>query len=147
MADTVTKNEYINIYNGTITKGGTDGSVVSLDGSNSNPISATLNSTEAESQVIKLAIRCESGYEVSSEGATISFTGTTASKWKVAYDSTQADTAPADTAFADTAVIKDIKAKNVIFWVKASSESTETPSNDTSVKLNVSAKILASETA
>lgn len=138
-------NAYLNVYMNNPTAGGTDGTLVSTDGAQTSPISATLDASKAESAVIKLALRCGAGYVTDTNGASITFEGSTASKWLVAYSaSNTGDTAPSESAFASTATIPvQIKQKNVIFWVKATSTTDENPANDTSVKLKVSAKIVA----
>lgn len=138
-------NAYLNVYMNNPTADGTDGTQVSTDGANTSPISATLDASKEENAVIKCALRCESGYKTSADGVALSFDGTTATKWLVAYSaSNTGDTAPSDSAFASTATIPvQIEQKNVIFWVKATSSKDENPANDTSVKLKVSAKIVA----
>ena len=136
-------NKYINIYAGNPTSGGTDGTQVSTDGVNTSPITDTLDASKAESQTVKCAVRCESGYKVVGD-LSLAFEGTNAAKWMVAYDSTTtADTAPADSKFSSTATIAGVEQTNVVFWVRASSSTDENPANDTSVKLKVSAKIVA----
>lgn len=138
-------NAYLNVYTNNPTADGTDGTQVSTDGANTSPISATLDASKAESAKIKCALRCESGYKTSTDGVALSFEGTTATKWLVAYSADNTgDTAPSESAFASTATIPvQIEQKNVIFWVKATSTTDENPANDTSVKLKVSAKIVA----
>ena len=138
-------NKYINIYAGNPTSDGTDGTQVSTDGANTSPITVTLDASKSESATVKCAIRCETGYKTSTDGVALAFEGTTATKWLVAYSaSNTGDTAPSESAFASTATIPvQIEQKNVIFWVKATSTTDENPANDTSVKLKVSAKIVA----
>lgn len=138
-------NAYLNVYMNNPTADGTDGTLVSTDGAQTSPISATLDASKEENAVIKLALRCGSGYVTDTNGASITFEGNTASKWLVAYSaSNTGDTAPADSAFASSTTIPmQIEQKNVIFWVKATSSKDENPANDTSVKLKVSAKIVA----
>ena len=119
-------NAYINVYMNNPTQDKTDGTLVSSDGAQTSPIAATLDASKAESKIIKLAIRCEAGYTTDTDGAKIDFTGTTAGKWLVAYSA------------GNTA-----DAQNVVFWAKATSSTDENPQNDISVKLRVSAKIVA----
>ena len=138
-------NAYINVYMYNPTQDKTDGTLVSSDGAQTSPIAATLDASKAESKIIKLAIRCEAGYTTDTDGAKIDFTGTTAGKWLVAYSAgNTADAAPADSAFSTSATIPlAIAQKNVVFWAKATSSTNENPQNDISVKLRVSAKIVA----
>ena len=134
---------YINLYTNNPTAGGTDGTVVSLDGAQTSPISVTLDKTKAESKAIKCAIRCDTGYKTSGD-VTISLSGTTASKWKLAKDSNYADAAAALTGatWADSIAISGVgTTANTIFWVKASASTDENPSKDTSVSIKASCTI------
>ncbi len=133
---------YINLYTNNPTAGGTDGTVVSLDGTQTSPISVTLDKTKAESKAIKCAIRCDAGYKASGD-VTISLSGTTAAKWKLAKDSNYADAAAALTsaAWADSIAISGVTTANTIFWVKASSTTDENPTKDTSVSIKASCTI------
>lgn len=133
---------YINLYTNNPTAGGTDGTVVSLDGTQTSPISVTLDKTKAESKAIKCAIRCDTGYKTSGD-VTISLSGTTASKWKLAKDSSFADAAAALTGatWADSIAISGVTTANTVFWVKASSTTDENPSKDTSVSIKASCTI------
>lgn len=134
-------NKYINIYAGNPTSGGTDGTQVSTDGANTSPITATLDASKSEITTVKCAIRCETGYKAVGD-VTITPTGTNASKWSVAYDSTAtADTAPDNSKFGASTTIPGVEAANVIFWVKATSSTDEDPSNDTTVKIQATGKI------
>ena len=133
---------YINLYTNNPTAGGTDGTVVSLDGAQTSPISVTLDKTKAESKAIKCAIRCDAGYKTSGD-VTISLSGTTASKWKLAKDSNYADAAAALTsaAWADSIAVSGVGTTNTVFWAKASASTDENPSKDTSVSIVASCTI------
>ena len=133
---------YINLYTNNPTAGGTDGTVVSLDGTQTSPISVTLDKTKAESKAIKCAIRCDTGYKTSGD-VTISLSGTTASKWKLAKDSNYADAAAALTsaAWADSIVVSGVTTANTIFWAKAASSVDENTTKDTSVSIKASCTI------
>ena len=129
-------NPYMNLYMGNPTAGGTDGTIVSLDGSQTSPVMFTLDATEEESGTQVLALRCEEGYRT--EGDTeISFTGTTAYKWGVSLDGSYYD----DSITIETS----IGTGNTLFYVRAESSYDENPGNDSSVFIKVTAKIVPSE--
>ena len=127
---------YINIYMNNPTAAGTDGTVVSLDGTQTSPISVTLDKTKAESKAIKCAIRCDAGYKASGD-VTISLSGTTAAKWKLAVDNSYADAAAAiaGASWGDSITLSGVAATNTVFWAKAASTTDENPSKDTSVSI------------
>lgn len=125
----------IHIYNGTVTAGGTDGTEISYEGALTNPISFTLDAATAESKTQAIAIRCDSGFSTSGN-TVVSFTGTNADKWSVS--------ATENGTYASTLTIMTaIGATNTVIYVKADSAATETPTNDTSVKISVAATIVA----
>ena len=129
---------YIHVYQGaTITSGGTEGTLVS-EGTGLSPISITLNATNNQiSDPIKLALRCETGYQTTGN-CVITPTGTTATKWALSLDGVTFG------AYGDPLTITSvIGATNTIFYSKAKSTSDETPINDTSVDLEVTATIEA----
>ena len=133
----------IHLYKGTVTAGGTDGTLVSEEGAQTSPIEiGPLNATNNEvSTDQKLAIRCDTGF-VTSGDTTITPTGTTAAKWALAPD----DAGSAGTYGSYGAVLtvsSAIDATNTIFWAKAKATSDESPVNDVSVSLRVSAIIAA----
>ena len=132
----------IHIYQGAVTGGGTNGTQVS-EGTGVSPIvvgplKASLNE---ESDPIKLAIRCESGYEAVA-GTTITPTGTTASKWALAPDNAGSPGTFGSYGAALT-ISGVIGTTNTIFWAKAKATSGEAIGNDTSVDLVVAATIAA----
>jgi len=131
----------IHVYKGTVTAGGTDGTLVSEEGAQTAPITVgPLNSTNNEvSTDQKLAIRCDTGYVTSGDTA-ITPTGTTAAKWALAPDN--AGVAGVYGAYGAALTISSaIDATNTIFWAKAKSTSDESPVNDVSVSLQVSATV------
>ena len=124
-------NAYLNLYNNNPTEGGTDGTAIST-GDFSNPISFSLDASQSETQVQTLAIRTESGY-IAASGTTISDVDDSSDFWKLSLD---------NSTWSDTIVFSDtITATNTLFYIKASSESTESPQTDKSVSFRVTAKI------
>ena len=86
---------YYHLYMNNPTAGAADGTKVSEDHAFTAPISAVLNASNNESKLIKLAIRCESGYETVGnvtikklywDGSTTAETGGNLDKWKFAED-------------------------------------------------------------
>ena len=127
--------EYINLYYGKVTEGGTDGTEVSTNDTETSPISVTLDATKNEEKVIPVAIRCGDGYKTSGD-TVISFEGATKDKWFAS--------AKEDSGFGDTLTISEsIGTTNKLFYIKATSSSDEKPSNDKSVNVKVSTKIEA----
>lgn len=124
---------YINVYNNNPTAGGTNGNAVSLNGAQTNPVTVTLDASIAQSETVKLAVRCDSGYTTRGN-TTISATGTNAARWTFCQteNGTYASTLTISTA---------IGATNTLFYAKASSLSSETPVVDTSVSIQVVAQI------
>ena len=57
--------EYISLYMNNPTKGGTDGTAVSENMSQTSPVSVVLNATENEVKAVKAALRCAEGYKTS----------------------------------------------------------------------------------
>jgi hypothetical protein len=116
---------YINVYNNNPTTGGTDGNVVSQNGAQTNPVSVTLDASISQSETVKLALRCDSGYQTVGN-TTIAASGTTASKWSfcLTENGTYTSTLTISTTIGTT---------NTIFYAKADSASSETPTTDTSV--------------
>ena len=124
---------YINVYNNNPTAGGTDGNAVSLDGAQTNPVSVTLDASISQSETVKLALRCDSGYTTTGN-TTVTATGTSAARWTfcATENGTYASTLTISTAIGTT---------NTLFYAKATSLSNETPAVDTSVSIEVTAQI------
>lgn len=112
---------YYHLYMNNPTAGAADGTKVSEDHAFTAPISAVLNASNNESKLIKLAIRCESGYETVGnitikklywDGSTTAETGGNLDKWKFAHDiSTPAActyTIGTNAASGDTVAIGDV---------------------------------------
>lgn len=128
-------NSYINVYKNNPTAGGTDGTAVSTDGAYTEPITVSLDASQSESKKVKLAIRCESGYETSGN-TVIADSGDTNDRWKLCLteNGTYTDSITITSAIGTT---------NVVFWAQASSATTENPGTDRSVSLAVTATITA----
>lgn len=126
---------YINIYKNNPTAGGTDGTAVSTDGAYTSPVTVTLDAAQSESKKVKLAIRCETGYNTSGN-TVISDNGDANDRWKLCLteNGTYTDSITIPSTIDDT---------NTIFYAQASSTSTETPATDRTVSLRVATTILA----
>lgn len=138
-----TPNEYINIYTGNVTKGGTDGSLVSQNDLQTDPVSVSLDATKNEVKYIKCAIRTQPGYK--SNRTAISFVGLTREKWQVAKDEDFANANDAKTKglFRNSLVITDtINSTNTIIWFKVSSSSDERPRKDMTVSIRLDTYIV-----
>lgn len=126
---------YINIYSGNPTEGLTDGTLVSTGNLQTAPVTVTLDASINESKKIKLAIRCESGYETLGD-TTISDSNDTNDRWKFSLSE--------NGTFADSITISStIGATNVIFWAQASSSDSENPVRDSSVSIRIATTIQA----
>ena len=127
---------YLHIYKDSPTSGGTDGTLVS-EGDGSSPITiGPLNATSnEESAAVKLALRCDAGYNTGAD-VVITPSGTTAAKWNLAPDNAGAPGTYVGYGAALT-VTSVIGVVNTLFWIKGKAVSGENPANDTSVDLAV----------
>ena len=137
----------IKIYKNNPTAGGTDGTLVS-SGTGLSPVESGAikvpESGYAEGNWIKLAVRCDTGYETvedSSRHARISIEDSThITKWQLAPDNSGQAGTPED--WGDPLdFLSKIGATNTIFWVRARVAHTEEPANDKSVRIQVAATI------
>ena len=141
--------DFIKLYGGTVTKGGTDGTPISENMTQSNPMAMSLNAKVAEAKVMKLALRCESGFQTSGDvvvsanrydGTNYVATGGNIDKFRFAADEgfdTDAK-ALANANWVNSLTISDvIGATNYTFWFKVMSDTTQTPTKDTSVSIHV----------
>ena len=133
----------LHIYFGNVTAGMRDGTEAS-SGTELSPISVTLDASQSEAKAVKCAVRCDTGYYIEGN-TTITKIGTNAAKWKVAEDNNYTDAADAlaNATWLDTIALANVDSYNVIFWVKAMSDSTESPQNDTSVDLQAEGLVVA----
>ena len=126
-------NPYLNLYRNNPTAGGTDGTALST-GDMTSPLTFILDASISESASDTLAIRCESGFQTCSD-TLITDANDTSNHWTYSLDGTN---------WADSIVITDtIVATNFLFFVNATSSSSENPVNDTSTKIAVTTLIAA----
>lgn len=137
----------IKIYKNNPTAGGTDGTPVS-SGTGLDPIESGAIKVPAadyqEGSWVKLAVRCENGYETvedTSRHARISIEDSTGvTYWQLAPDNSGQAGTPED--WGDPLdFLSKIGATNTIFWARARVASTEEPANDKSVAIQVAATI------
>lgn len=135
---------HIHLYMNNPTEGGTDGTEISSE-DNTLPLTVILDASEAEEKAVKVAVRCDSGFAVNGD-TDIYFEGTNAAKWQVAEDNSfTSDTALTLALWQNTLTIADVAATNIVFWVKATSATTENPQNDRTVKLVAEGLVVATE--
>lgn len=135
---------HIHLFMNNPTAGSTDGTEISGN-DNTLPLTFILDASQSETKCAKVAVRCDSGFSV--EGDTdIYFEGTNAAKWQVAEDSDfTSDTALTNALWDSTISISDVATVNSVFWVKATSATTENPQNDRTVKLVAEGLVVATE--
>ena len=131
----------LHIYMNNPTNRMKDGTEASTD-TETSPIAVLLDAAKEEEKAVKCAVRCDSGYKV--EGAvTIKFVGANAAKWKAAQDNNYtADTVLVSADWKDMISLSNVGEGNVIFWVKATSTSDESPKNDTTVDVQAEGLIV-----
>lgn len=135
---------HIHLYMNNPTAGGTDGTEISSE-DNTLPLTVILDASEAEEKAVKVAVRCDSGFAVDGDTA-IYFEGTNAAKWQVAEDNSfTSDTALTLALWQSTLTITSVAATNIVFWVKATSATTENPQNDRTVKLVAEGLVVSTE--
>ena len=117
----------INIYKDNPTEGGTDGTAVSTGGDFTAPISFTLDAGQKEVQTLKLAIRTGSGYVATN--VTIKGASDTNNRLKLCITE--------EGTYADSITFDTVQDTNQIFYVKASSDISEAPQIDRSIRLSV----------
>ncbi|MBO6177828.1 MAG: hypothetical protein J6O04_01470 [Selenomonadaceae bacterium] len=141
--------EYLKLYGGTVTSGGTDGTAISEDMAQTNPVSASLNAKNAETKAIKLALRCTSGFQTYGNTTVKAYyyngkayvdTGGNIGKFSFAADNGYSDGADAiaNATWTSSLTISDvIGSTNQVFWVKIASDATQIPQKDTTVSIHV----------
>ena len=140
----------IQIYKGDPTAAGTDGTLVS-SGDGTNPIeSGSILVPETgfeEGDWVKLAVRCDTGYETEeadSRHAQITIVDSASvTYWQLAPDDNDSAGTPSD--WGDPLdFASQVDDTNTIFWARARAADSETPVNDTTVSITVSAVVAAS---
>jgi len=147
--------DFIKLYGGTVTSGGTDGTAISENMLQTSPLKTSLNAKNAEAKAVKVALRCEDGFQTSGDvsvsawrydGTKYVNTGGNIDKFRFAKDNNYADaaTALANATWVTELTIDDvIDDTNYIFWVKIMSETTQTPQKDTSVSVHITGVVEA----
>ena len=126
-------NEYMNVYMNNPTTGQRDGTAISLEGVQVNPLVVSLDASTNESKKVKMAVRTETGY-VATGNVTISDNNDSSDRWKFSLTE--------DGTYSDTIIISSsVGSVNSIFYAQASSSSLENPARDTSVSIKVEAVI------
>ena len=135
--------KHLRLYMNNPTAGGVDGTEIS-SGDDTLPLSITLDASQAESKAVKCAVRCDSGYLIDGD-TDLYFEGTNAAKWQIAADNnySDADIALNMAVWSSTLSISGVAATNKVFWVKATSATTEDPQNDRSVKIRAEGLVVA----
>ena len=116
---------YLNLYQGNPTAGGTDGTAVSTDNSFTAPINFELDAAINETKQTKCAIRTEQGYAATN--VTIQVVNDTNARFKLCKT--------ANGTYADSITFDSVSAANSIFYVKATSADTDRPQSNRKVKL------------
>lgn len=115
-------NPYINFYIGNPTEGRDDGTLMSLGDDGSNPLSITVNASNGERVVTKVAIRCESGFQTDGD-TVIWIRGTNYDKWSLSLTE--------DGTYGSTLRITDIiQSGNYIFYLAGVATQGELPDID-----------------
>lgn len=116
---------YINIYKGTVTAGGTDGTAVSTGDSFTEPLSVELNASINETKTILCAIRTETGYSASN----VTIYAVNDTNNRVTFCTT------ANGTFTSSITIASVSTTNTLFYVKSSSTDTDIPQVNRKIKL------------
>ena len=144
--------EYISLYMNNPTNGGTDGTAVSENMSQTSPVSVVLNATENETKAVKAALRCSVGYKTSGntkvsfafwDGASYKDSGGSIEKWQVAKDNDFTEETVLNVGeWKNSLEIEDvINSKNYCFWLKIAADSTEAPHTDKTVSIHIEGTI------
>ena len=135
----------IHLFMNNPTAGDTDGTEIS-SGTETLPLTFTLDAANSETAIAKCAVRCDAGYSLTG-GADISAVGGDTSKWKLAADDDFADTdsALAMALWQDSINVASVDDTNSIFWVKVETTGNEEPQNDRSVDIVATGVVAAKE--
>ena len=138
----------IKIYGGEVTPGYQNGTLITAQNPVESGVIKVLESGYATGSWVKLALRCDEGYETVEEDSrhvrVSIIDSTSVDKWQLALDDGGTQDTPED--WGDpldfTSRVGDT---NICFWVRARAASTEDPQSDTSVSLEAVALIGAAE--
>jgi len=131
---------HIHIYKGSLTVGKADGIQLS-EGDLSVPlVVGPLNIATSEvSAPLPLAVRCDPAMYVN--GVTVlSLIGTNSNLWALAPDVNGAPGTFLSYGAALT-LLDSVRDTNTLFWIKAMAVTTDLPSRDTTVNLNITANV------
>lgn len=128
----------LNIYQGRVTEGETDGTLVSTNGTMTAPIDVVLDPQLNETKIIPLAIRTEPGYKTLGT-VIISDNNDTSDHWKFSWTMFGNFTDSIQTT-------NEITEFNTLFYAKVSASSIETITEDVSVSLKINAKTVPENT-
>lgn len=122
------------------TQNAKDGKLITLPTS-TIPINIIVNTGEANHSLLKVAVRCDAGYQTTGPWE-VSFVGTTASAWSVADGALYPNEELAEAAtFTSSLTLNSVVGeKNHVLWLKASTDGTEESVVDTSVSLRLWAR-------
>lgn len=148
--------DFIKLYMNA-TEGETDGTEVSINMTQTNPIAMTLNAKTSEAKAVKVALRCEEGFQTYGDTTVAAYyfngtkyvsSGGNVDKWRFAADEGFADAskALANGNWQSTLTIDSvITSVNHVFWVKAMSDTSEVPQKDTTVSIHIEGIVEAVE--
>ena len=126
----------VKFYQGEVTAGKTDGTIISTNGSMSAPVDVVLDPLIGETKIIPLAIRTEAGYKTTGT-TTISDVNDTNDRWQLFWTPGGNFTDSIETDEAITSV-------NTLFYAKVCASSNEALMEDTTVSLHYKTKIVTS---
>lgn len=136
-------NYNLHIYQGG-TQGGTDGTQLDVqDGVGS--YTQKLNSTIAESKVIKMSTRTDAGYYVDGD-CVVALSGTSANRWSLLYNANyttvaSGDALSGDAGWASSVTIPSVTEANTVFWLKATSAASEGATIDSGAALTATGMV------
>lgn len=132
-------NPFINIYKDVQTEEPYSGTVVSSDGTFTAPVEVTLDASQAESKKVRLGVRTEYGYLVDGD-TTISIVNDFNNHWFIAQGQA------AMTDFTTKSItMSNVGNENAIFFVRATSSTSEGPGYENSCSIQLQAKIIQDE--
>lgn len=136
---------HIHLYMNNPTAGAVDGTEISA-GDETLPLTFTLDASQSETSAAKCAVRCESGYSIEG-GASISAIGTNSDTWSFAADNnySSATDALVFATWESQLVLSNVATTNTIFWAQATTSTSDNPTNDRTVDIKATGKVVATE--